>query len=396
MKKSVAIVGGGPAGMALASFLDAYLYDIAIYEKNKAPGRKFLVAGKGGFNLTHGEPIAGLILKYSPVGFLSEALSSFTNEHLSLWLDHIGIPTFEGSSGRIFPIKGVKPINVLNALLYHLEKKNVEILYQKEWTGWDEHGNLEMNYSESIVSDYQVFALGGGSWKVTGSDGKWLPHFIARGIKTNPFIPVNCAFQISWPEKFIKMYEGKPLKNITIRHADQIQTGEAVITLFGLEGNALYPVSMNIQHQLKVDNKAVIYLDLKPMLDLQNIVSKITSSKRKNTTDILRHDLNLNDTKIQLLKAFTTRDEFLDVLLVARRIKSLPLEILSSAPLDEAISTIGGIDLDEVSSDFELKKMAGTYCIGEMLDWYAPTGGYLLQGCFSMGYHLAHQLNKAI
>ncbi len=393
MKQNIAIIGAGPAAIALAAFLDSQKYAITIYEKNKAAGRKFLVAGKGGFNLTHSESIETFIKRYTPDHFLKEALNEFSNVDFINWLKSIGIPTFIGSSKRVYPEKGIKPIEVLNTMLKLLTEHKVEIVFGEEWKTWDESGSLIFSSGLKVEADISIFALGGGSWKVTGSDGTWLSTFAEKGIKTSAFEPVNCAYQINWPENFISKTEGKPLKNLAITCDSQTQKGEAVITKFGLEGNAIYALSPQIQKQLNEDKEAKIFLDLKPTVNLELIESRIQKSKEKRVTDILRNTLNLNPTQVHLLKSHLDKETFLNKELLGKSIKQLPLLIQSAAPIDEAISTTGGILLSEVSKSYELKKMKNTFVIGEMLDWNAPTGGYLLQACFSMGVHLAKYLN---
>ena len=394
MKKSVSIIGGGPSAMFLAAFLNPELFEVKIFEKNKALGRKFLVAGKGGFNLTHSEPIDALLQRYTPDSFLKEALLTFDNRQLCGWLKEIGIPTFIGSSKRVYPEKGIKPIEVLKAITHVLQTQNVAIQYQKKWTGWDKENNLVFNSNEVIHSDYHVFALGGGSWKVTGSNGHWLSFFLEKEIKAKDFIASNCAYRIEWPADFILKNAGKPFKNISISCGAKTQKGEVVLTRFGLEGNAIYALSPQIQEELDESNKAEIFIDLKPTLSVEELKNRLTASKEKNITHRLRQDLNLSKISIHLLKVTLSKEEFLSTKTLAKKIKGLPLEVTAAAPVDEAISTTGGIDLEAVSKYFELKKMKHTFCIGEMLDWNAPTGGYLLQACFSMGVFLARHLNR--
>lgn len=391
MKKTVAIIGGGPSALAAAAFLNPELFDVTIYEKNKSIGRKFLVAGKGGFNLTHSEPIETMISRFSKSSVLEAALRSFTNEDLRTWLEEIGIPTYIGSSKRVYPGKGIKPIEVLNKLLAVIETKSTKIEYEKEWTGWKDDA-LTFNSGESVKADYVVFSLGGGSWKVTGSDGSWINQFENRGIKTVPFLPANCGYEINWKTDFIAKNEGMPLKNIAIGAGDNYCKGEAVITKFGMEGNAIYALSPEIQAELSESGKATVYLDLKPTFTEEQVLTKVCDSTLK-TTDILRRKLNLSKVQIDLLKACLTKEEFLSKLQLSEKIKYLPIQIESAAPLDEAISTTGGISMEVISSNFELKEFSGTFCIGEMLDWNAPTGGYLLQACFSMGVFLANTIN---
>lgn len=393
MKKTIAIIGGGSASLFLAAFLDEKRYDITIYEKNKAVGRKFLVAGKGGFNLTHSEVVNSLIERYSPPHFLKEAILGFDNLHLRDWLAEIGVPTFIGSSKRVFPQKGIKPIEVLNALLRVLKNKEVKIRSASEWKGWNSDKHLIFDSDSIVKSDYTVFALGGASWQKTGSDGTWLEIFAEQGIRTIPFEPANCAYNINWPKKFIAVTEGAPLKNIAMRCGKETQKGEAVITRFGLEGNAIYALSPEIQKELRMEGEAQIFIDLKPGLSENEIFQRIAEGGNKNITDVLKEKVKLNPSQIKLLKAHLSKSEFLTAEILSLRIKNLPLKILAAAPIDEAISTTGGISLSAVSKNFELKEMENTFCIGEMLDWNAPTGGYLLQACFSMGVHLARYLN---
>lgn len=394
MKKTVSIIGGGPSALCLAAFLDASKFDITIYEKNKTIGRKFLVAGKGGFNLTHAELPENFIKRYTPPTFLKNAFQHFDNTHLRTWLKGIGIPTFVGSSKRVFPEKGIKPIEVLNAILKVLKEKNVQLQFEYNWMGWTEQQALVFNNNLFIQSDYTIFSLGGGSWKVTGSDGTWLTHFSNKKIQTLPFQSSNCAYKINWSDFFIEQHEGKALKNISISCGEKIQKGEVVITKFGLEGNAIYALSPSIQQALKNEQKAAIFIDLKPMIAENDLQQRINNSSLQKTTEILRKEVKLSSAAISLLKASVSKATYLDTVLLTKAIKRLPIEIVAAAPVDEAISTSGGIALDEVDQNFELKRLAHHFSIGEMLDWNAPTGGYLLQACFSMGAYLAHYLNS--
>lgn len=393
MKKSVSIIGGGSAALFLAAFLNSKKFEVTIYEKNKSLGRKFLVAGDGGFNFTHSEPVAQLVKRYTPSDFLQKAILNFDNDNLRNWLNDIGIPTFVGTSNRVYPVKGIKPIEVLNAIVDLLSKQGVQIEYEHTWTGWNKDNHLVFNGETEVKSDYTVFALGGGSWKVTGSDGTWLDIFKNHGSDVSPFQPSNCAYKIDWPEKFISKHEGNPLKNIAASCLDNSQKGEVVITRSGLEGNAIYALSPQIRDGLNGKQTTSVFVDLKPVFTADELLQKIKKSTLKNTTDILRVALNLSPAQIGLLKAYTSKETFLNVELLAASIKKLEIEIIGSAQLDEAISTTGGLSLKAVDKSFQLKKRKNTYCIGEMLDWDAPTGGYLLQACFSMGAELARHLN---
>jgi uncharacterized flavoprotein (TIGR03862 family) len=394
VKKSVSIIGGGPAALILAAVLDCQKFKVTLYEKNKTLGRKFLVAGKGGFNLTHSEPITELIARYTPPDFLEKTLLDFDNQDFRNWLDTIGIPTYIGSSKRVYPESGIKPIVVLNAILAVLDKQGVAIHYQHTWTGWTSSHDLVFNTDTEIKSDYTIFALGGSSWKVTGSDGTWLDLFKTQGIDTTAFQPSNCAYGVHWPEDFIAEHEGSPLKNIAISCLDKIQKGEAVITRFGLEGNAIYALSPQIREELESQQKATVFLDLKPTLSYDDLLRKIKKSSLKKTSEMLQKEVKLSLAQIGLLKKYLSKETYLNPELLSKNIKKLAIEITGSAQLNDAISTTGGIQLNAVDKNFQLKKINNQYCIGEMLDWDAPTGGYLLQACFSMGMHLARHLNS--
>ena len=385
MKKSIAIIGGGSAALMLAAQLDENKFDVTIYERNAAVGRKFLVAGDGGFNLTHSEELEKFISRYTPSDFLKNSISSFTNENLREWFSKIGIETFVGSSKRVFPIEGIKPIDVLNAILTELKRKNVVIKTNHTWQGFED---------SSFKADITLYALGGSSWKVTGSDGSWTNYFSEKGIEVLPFQASNCAYEVKWKEEFKSLAEGKTLKNIAIKCDAKERKGELVITKFGLEGGAIYALSPKIRSHLNDDDFATVYLDLKPSLSLEQIRDKFSARGNRSIKKLLIDRLNFDDTQIELLKTLLSKDDFTYLEDLAKNIKNLPITITSAAPIDEAISTVGGISLNEVDANFQLKKIPNNYCIGEMLDWDAPTGGYLLQGCFSMGYCLAQHLNN--
>ena len=396
-KKSIAIIGGGAAALMFACNIDTRKYNVTIYERNNTVGRKLLVAGNGGFNLTHSEDIEQFVLRYSPSLFLEKTIRSFTNKDLQQWLKEIGINTYVGTSKRIFPIKGIKPIEVLDAILNVLRQKGVNIKTQHLWSGWNMKKELCFIKQKEIVNikaDITVFALGGSSWKITGSDGSWAPYFEEAGIKTLPFQASNCAVKINWGKEFINRVEGKVIKNISIKIDGKEKKGELVITKFGLEGGAIYSLIEPIRMQLDEFERAKVFVDLKPELTTTEIKNKIENRGNKSLQKVLENSLKFNDSKILLLKTILTKEEYTNAVILSRMIKSLPMQITSLAPIDEAISTVGGIARDEVDENFQLKKMPDNFCIGEMLDWDAPTGGYLLQACFSMGYCLSKKLNQ--
>lgn len=394
-KPTIAIIGGGPAALMLACSLDPGKYEISIYEKNAALGRKFLVAGKGGFNLTHSEEPGQFADRYTPKTFIQPFLQAFSKSGFREWLKAIGIETYVGTSKRVFPVKGIKPIEVLKAIEAQLLKNKVSVHYQHEWKGWQGEEILLENKGDSVTlkADLTVFALGGASWKVTGSDGSWASYFSGKGIGINPFYPSNCAYQLTWNQDFIQSYAGSALKNVEFRCGTLRRKGEAILTEFGIEGSGVYPLSGAIRKALSEQGSAPLIIDLKPDLDLREITGRLENKGKLSVKNILEKKLNLTPVQTELLKLHTTKEDYNNPERLAAVIKHLELTVCGLAPIDEAISTVGGIALDELSADLELKKLPGYYAIGEMIDWDAPTGGYLLQACFSMGFTLAKHLN---
>ena len=399
MKKKISIVGGGASALLLACELDPEKFDVNIYEKNAALGRKFLVAGEGGLNLTHSENEVNFLGRYTPYSFLQEAFAHFSNKHLMLWLKEIGIETFVGSSGRVFPRKEMKPIEAFNIILDRVKKKKVLIHTKHCWKGFSEKNDLLFevgNEVKKITSDYTVFCLGGASWPVTGSAGDWTDFFSEKKITILPFRASNCAFKVDWPSAFISKTEGKVLKNISTRCANKTHLGEIVITRFGLEGSGIYPLSPEIRKQLDEVKTAEIFIDFKPNLSREHILKKLElRTPRLNLTDYLKTELNLSEVHVALLKSFLSKEEFLDAAALVEGIKQFKLKIVATAPIEDAISTTGGISLSEIDKNFQLKKLPHCFVIGEMLDYDAPTGGYLLQSCFSMAKYLADHLNES-
>jgi uncharacterized flavoprotein (TIGR03862 family) len=321
-------------------------------------------------------------------------IRQFTNEDLRSWFKTIEIPTFLGSSNRVFPAKELKPIDVLNKIVNHLTEKGVLFELDSQWTGWNKKGDLSFKDSDDVASDITVFAMGGASWKVTGSDGEWAKAFENNKVKVVPLKAANCAFGVEWNKNFITTHAGKPLKNISLTFKRQKSKGELVISEFGLEGNAIYALSEKIQKTLLKDKTALVHLDLKPTMTKAQIKAKYKKSKLTKVTDILKEDLNLDRSSVGLIKQFTDKETFMNPDLLIAVIKSIPITLIGVDEIDKAISTLGGISLTAVDENLQLKKLPNSYAIGEMLDWYAPTGGYLLQGCFSTGFALAKHLNE--
>jgi uncharacterized flavoprotein (TIGR03862 family) len=389
--KKVAIIGGGASSLIIADYLSSS-FQVTIYEKEKTIGRKFLVAGKGGFNLTNEVEGKELLDKYTPQGLLDEALIQFDSNATRAWLDSHHIPTFIGSSGRIFPEKQIKPIQVLEAIRQNLLSRNVQIKTHHTFVGF--------NHKKQVVIKSQVdkfplddtivvFALGGSSWSQTGSDGYWTTFFNDIDVKCNPFQSSNCGINISWNKELIKHHAGKPLKNISITTDGVSIKGEALLTDYGLEGNVIYPSVPTIRNALDKEGETYISIDFKPNNSVEQLFAKVT---KETTTKSYEKVFHLNKIEMAILKSFTSKEEFCDAASFVRKIKSLQLPVQSLRSIDEAISTVGGIDSKNLNIDFSLKKIPNCYIAGEMIDWDAPTGGFLLQGCFSIGYSIAQSI----
>lgn len=369
-------------------------HNVHIYDREKGVGQKFLVAGKGGFNITNSLQGEELVRKYTPEYFLKDALLDFDSTAVREWLLQMGIPTFAGTSGRIFPEKGLTPADVLKKLKEKLVLQGAEFHLKHTFTGFGEDQSVTFKSGRNKVmvqADYFIFAMGGASWPVTGSTGEWSKIFDKTGIQTLPFQSSNCGIHINWPEKIKSSHAGKPLKNISIWVNGFLSKGEALITGYGLEGNAIYPVVPKIRKSLNNNETVQLMLDLKPFNTKEQLLQKVqgkTSTKTKNYAEIF----HLDSVQLALIKAFTSKETFLSPELFAASLKQIALPVESLRPVEEAISTIGGIDLNEMNPDFSFKKRPNCFGIGEMLDWDAPTGGFLLQGSFSMGHWVGKKI----
>ncbi|MBL0129538.1 MAG: TIGR03862 family flavoprotein [Flavobacteriales bacterium] len=389
-RKRIAIIGGGPAGLVAADALAPH-HEVHVYEQGRSVGRKFLVAGQGGFNLTNSADGPALAAMYSPAGFLDEALGAFGSNAFREWLSELGIETYVGTSGRVFPTKGTKPVEVLNAMRARLLERGVHFHLEHTFVGFDEHTNAIIEHDgqrSSLTADFTIFSLGGASWSVTGSTGKWSEHFAQLGIEVTPFLSSNCGVEVEWPGSFARDHAGKPLKNIAVSAGERSVIGEATITQHGLEGNAIYPVVPALRDAIANGTGALLYLDLKPNNTTDQLLQKIAGKEPKNYAAAL----NLDRATMALLKAFTTKERFHSPFAFVQDVKGLQLTVNALRPIEEAISTVGGIPTTELAPDFSLKRYPRLFTVGEMVDWDAPTGGFLLQGCYSMGWYAAHAI----
>lgn len=378
----IAIIGGGPAGLMAADTLAPHS-EVDLYEHGRNIGRKLLVAGQGGFNLTNQAEGEELLKHYSPTGFLDEALSTFSPNELRAWLAELGIETYIGTSGRVFPVKGIKPIDVLECIRLRLVQRGVRMHTEHAFTSFNAEGRVVVENNEALVDlevDHVIFALGGASWPVTGSTGIWPVLFNGIGIDALPFRASNCGVEIAWPSSFIQAHEGKPLKNVRFAAGKLGAWGEATITKHGLEGNAIYPVVPALR-----DGETVLHADLKPDSTMQRLMERIGNKAAKHFAEAV----GMNRVQLALVKAFTPKEVFATPHRFAEAIKDLCLPVSGLRPVGEAISTVGGIPVGALNADFSFKAHPHFSAIGEMVDWDAPTGGFLLQGCFAMGRHAA-------
>jgi uncharacterized flavoprotein (TIGR03862 family) len=391
-KPIVALFGGGPACLIAAFFL-ADKFEVHLYEKGKSIGRKFLVAGKGGFNLTNSATGDSLKEAYSFHPNLAGALNEFDSTATRLWLKDLGIETFVGSSGRVFPEKEIKPTFVLTKIKESLVKKGVQVHLNHEFIGFSAEQIPLISFkgeTKKVVANHYVFGLGGGSWTKTGSNSKWLTYFADIGIKTIPFQASNCGIELNWNAIFREKFNGTPLKNIAIKADKDWRKGEILVTSYGFEGNAIYPSVPEIRQQLIKGRDAEIHIDFKPHNSMDEVLIKAEQSGLKSAD--YGKVFKVERVVIELIKSILTKSEFTDPKCFSKTLKMATFKVNSLRQLDEAISTVGGIDMDEVTMTFTGVKFPQFSFVGEMLDWDAPTGGYLLQGCFTTGCVAANRI----
>ena len=387
----VAIIGGGPAGLMAAEVLSQAGIRVDLYDGMPSVGRKFLLAGVGGMNITHSEAYPAFLSRYAErAPQIAPLLRSFDADALCTWIHDLGIETFIGSSGRVFPTD-MKAAPLLRAWLKRLRDSGVVIHTRHRWLGWDEHGALRIDSPEGEITvkpDATLLALGGGSWSRLGSDGAWMLALEQHGVGLAPLQPSNCGFEVqAWSELMVSKFAGAPLKNIAIGLNDDVpRLGECVITATGIEGSLIYALSAPIREAINQYGAAVVHIDLlpgRPVDKLQAALSKPRGSR--SMAKHLHSQVGIDGVKAALLRELTDAATFADPALLARAIKALPLTLLKTRPLDEAISSAGGVTFEAMDERLMLKVLPGVFCAGEMLDWEAPTGGYLLTGCFASG-----------
>ena len=378
-QKKVCIVGMGPAGLMAGTILLEQGFEVHFFDHKKAAGRKFLVAGHGGFNLTHSEPIEAFLEKYNHQ-FIQSAIQQFDNSAWINFLEKIGIQTYIGSSGKIFPVKGIKPIEVLSAWMDRIKKLGGILHFSHKFIDFSDK---EVVFTKGIQEikcdfDYLILAMGGSSWKKTGSTGEWKTILEDKKIVCEPFEASNSGFELeNWNE--INSLEGQTIKNIEITYNSTKKTGDIVISNYGLEGAPIY----FINKEFRKDREGYFTVDFKPSKTIEEI--KNVLKKSKNKTDGLRK-MNVSKTVIQFIKLRTTKEEYSSSNILAEILKGMKFYPTSLRPIDEVISTIGGVSMESITNEFQLINYPTIFVCGEMLDWDAPTGGYLIQGCVSSGY----------
>ena len=385
----IAIIGGGPSALMAADVLSGSCA-VDLYERGRTIGRKFLVAGDGGLNITNSVEGDELLSHYTHPEFMRPILDSFGPNELRAWLDELGVSTFVGSSGRVFPVKGVKPAQVLKAMRDRIVSRGVRMHTHSMFIGFDAEVRpliRTLAGIEAIIADHYIFALGGASWSRTGSVGEWLSEFEKIGVRTLPFQPSNCGMDITWPNA-LSIHAGKPLKNIAIRVGDKYIRGEATITGYGLEGNAIYPIVPMVRELLNSAGSAAIHIDHKPDNTVEQIVSKLMGHSPKEWPLVL----SMTRAQFALIKSVTSKEQFHNAEHLAQVIKCCTLQVKQLRPIEEAISSVGGIAISEVSDELTLLEHPKISVAGEMLDVDAPTGGYLLQMAFSMGHWVARSI----
>lgn len=392
----VAVIGAGPAGLMAAEVLAARGHVVDVFDAMPSVGRKFLLAGRGGLNLTHAEDAAAFRGRFGArEALLQPMLSDFGAREVRQWAQELGIETFVGTSQRVFPLE-MKAAPLLRAWLHRLRGAGVRFHARHRWTGWDAEGRLTFEAAGRpvvVAARACVMALGGASWKRLGSDGAWQALLEARGVAVAPLKPSNCGFDVQggWSEHLSTRFAGQPLKPVALQFSNGAgqtfsRQGEFVLTGTGIEGSLVYAVSAMLRDEIEAHGVACLNLDLLPDRSLENVQSQCAAPRGSQT--LARHlhrRLGLQGLKMALLHEVLDKPTLADPLLLARAIKSLPIRLASCRPIDEAISTAGGVAFEAMTPQLMLKAIPGVFCCGEMLDWEAPTGGYLLTACMATG-----------
>jgi uncharacterized flavoprotein (TIGR03862 family) len=388
-----AVIGAGPAGLMAAEVLARGGARVTVYDAMPSAGRKFLMAGRGGLNLTHSEPLPAFLSRYREAApRLAAAIGAFPPQALRDWSEALGQETFVGTSGRVFP-RAFKASPLLRAWLRRLDSEGVKFALRHRWSGWDEQGRLKFQTPEglrAVVARATVLALGGASWPRLGSNGGWVELLVAKGVVISPLKPANSGFTVAWSDVFRDRFEGQPLKGVQLAIGPHVARGEAIVTRSGIEGGAVYALSAELRDAILRDGEATVNIALRPDLGADELVRRLSAPKGKQSlSNFLRKAANLPPVAIGLLqeaaKTSGTPLASMSPADLARLVNSVPVRLTGVAPIARAISSAGGIAFDELDADYMIRRLPGVFAAGEMLDWEAPTGGYLLQASFATG-----------
>jgi len=388
----IAVIGAGPAGLMAAETLIRQGLTVQVYEAKPSVGRKFLMAGRGGLNITHSEPAEKFVSRYGArAPQMERMLAQFDATALRSWVHALGIETFVGSSGRVFPHE-MKAAPLLRAWMHRLRVEGVHFFMRHRWLGWDDAHQLRFDTPNGEVlkaPDVTVLALGGGSWAKLGSDGAWWPWLKEQGVPLSPLLPSNGGFETKWSAHFLEKCAGEPIKPATFRMEGSKAAplrGECMVTQHGLEGGAIYALSAALRDQIIKRGKATLLLDLLPDHSPQRVLDEVSRARgTRSMSSHLRTRLGLQGVRAALLRERLSLEVFNDPQKLAFGIKNLPIVLHACRPIDEAISTAGGVQFEGLTEHGMLKNLPGIFCAGEMLDWEAPTGGYLLNGVMASG-----------
>ncbi len=385
---TIAVIGGGPAGLMAAELLSGAGLAVTVYDRMPSVGRKLLMAGRGGLNLTHSEDLETFLGRYGRAPpQLEAAIRAFPPTALTAWCEGLGQATFVGSSGRVFP-KSLKASPLLRAWLARLAGQGVQFRTRCGWQGWTAEGALSFcradGEMETASPAATILALGGASWPRLGSNGAWVALLAGQGVAISPLRPANCGFAVTWSELFRQRFAGQPLKTIALSFGRRRVRGEAMVTAGGLEGGAVYALSAPLREAIAADGQAVLAIDLQPERSTAELVQRLARPRcRQSLSTFLKKALGLSPLAINLLREAAPPPD--DPEALAGLIKAVPIRLSAPASLDRAISTAGGVAFDQLDAHFMLRARPGLFVAGEMLDWEAPTGGYLLQACFATG-----------
>lgn len=389
MKKTAAIIGGGPAGLMAAEVLSEHGVQVNIYDAMPSLGRKFLMAGKSGLNLTHSEPFEKFVSRYGKRKIeIEKWLMDFTPDDLREWARGLGVETFVGTSGRVFPV-GMKASPLLRAWIQRLSASGVTFHLRHKLSGLHADGSLHFVTPDgeiTVKADAVVLALGGGSWRRLGSDGAWAEWLGQAGAEVEALHPSNCGFDVDWSPIFKEKFDGAPVKSVALAFEEFHQQGEFIITKEGVEGSLIYAASALLRDKIEANGRAVMQLDLAPDKTETQLFERLSKPRgSRSMSSHLEKSVGMKGVKAGLLREFVPKGEFANEARLAFYIKHLPVTLIAARPLDEAISSAGGVKFESLDENLMLKKLPGVFCAGEMLDWEAPTGGYLLTACFASG-----------